>query len=188
MTILTLLIIRDQFLARTPPDPPFKTRDLYSKACSTAAGRRLPGKCTAAGRPRSHGRDKVRPQAGRACTDARRDKVRPQARRACTAARRGNVQPPAGRAHTAARRTAGGRDKVRPILISCEHSLLAGEAWFETKVCIRRENSCTQSMVRDQSMHSERESMHAGHASCLHSCARSAGVGWGCGRGAKKEN
>ena len=32
------------------------------------------------------------------------------------------------------------------ILISCEHSLLAGEAWFETKVCIRRENSCTQDM------------------------------------------
>ena len=124
-------------------------------------------------------RGNVQPPAGRACTDARRDKVRPQARRACTAARRGNVQPPAGRAHTAARRTAGGRDKVRPILISCEHSLLAGEAWFETKVCIRRENSCTQSMVRDQSMHSEREFMHAGHASCLHSCARSAGVGWG---------
>ena len=168
MTILTLLIIRDHFLVArtprlTPPPPPFKTKDLYSKACSTAAGRRLPGKCTAAGRPRSHGRDKVRPQA----------------RRACTAARRGNVQPPAGRAHTAARRTAGGRDKVRPILISCEHSLLAGEAWFETKVCIRRENSCTQSMVRDQSMHSEREFMHAGHASCLHSCARSARVGWG---------
>ena len=35
---------------------------------------------------------------------------------------------------------------MRPILISCEHSLLAGEAWFETKVCIRRENSCTQDM------------------------------------------
>ena len=129
-------------------------------------------------------RDKVPPQAGRTCEQSMR---RPAAlarthagiRYACTAARRGNVQPPAGRAHTAARRTAGGRDKVRPILISCEHSLLAGEAWFETKVCIRRENSCTQSMVRDQSMHSERESMHAGHASCLHSCARSAGVGWG---------
>ena len=55
----------------------------------------------------------------------------------------------------------------------------ARKAWFETKVCIRRENPCTQSMVRDQSVHSEREFMHAGHASCLHSCARSAGVGWG---------
>ena len=64
-------------------------------------------------------------------------------------------------------------DRSRP------RGLLAGEAWFETKVCIRRENPCTQSMVRDQSVHSEREFMHAGHASCLHSCARSAGVGWG---------
>ena len=126
-------------------------------------------------------------QAGRACADARRDKVRPQARRACTAARRGNVQPPAGRAHTAARRTAGGRDKVRPILISCEHSLLAGEAWFETKVCIRRENSCTQSMVRDQSMHSERESMHAGHASCSIPARGARGSDGGVGGGLKKK-
>ena len=94
-------------------------------------------------------RDKVPPQAGRTCEQSMR---RPAAlarthagiRYACTAARRGNVQPPAGRAHTAARRTAGGRDKVRPILISCEHSLLAGEACLQTKVCIRRENSCRQ--------------------------------------------
>ena len=34
-------------------------------------------------------------------------------------------------------------------------------------------------------MHSEREFMHAGHASCLHSCARSAGVGWGWMEGKK---
>ena len=74
------------------------------------------------------------------------------------------------RTHTTARRTAGGRDKVRPILISCEHSLLAGEAWFETKVCIRRENSCTQDMP---------------HASIP---ARGARGSDGGGRGAKKEN
>jgi hypothetical protein len=32
------------------------------------------------------------------------------------------------------------------IIISCEHSLLAGEACFETKVRIRRENPCTHDM------------------------------------------
>jgi len=109
------------------------------------------GRAHTAARWTAGGRDKVPPQAGRTCEQSMR---RPAAlarthagiRYACTAARRGNVQPPAGRAHTAARRTAGGRDKVRPILISCEHSLLAGEAWFETKVCIRRENSCRHDM------------------------------------------
>ena len=42
----------------------------------------------------------------------------------------------------------------RPAALTLPHggrpeagnSLLAGEAWFETKVCIRRENSCTQDM------------------------------------------
>jgi len=56
------------------------------------------------------------------------------------------------------------------ILISCEHSLLAGEACFETKVRIRRENPCTHDMP---------------HASIPARGAR----GWeGGGRGAKKEN
>jgi len=44
---------------------------------------------------------------------------------------------------------AAGRPHMRAehdTLISCEHSLLAGEACFQTKVCIRRENSCRQDM------------------------------------------
>ena len=49
------------------------------------------------------------------------------------------------------------------ILISCEHSLLAGEACLQTKVCIRGER------------------IHAGRT-YLHSCARRAGVGWGLNR------
>jgi len=171
---------------------PCKTRDLYvaadarrdkvrpqARRAHTAGGRgnvQPPaGRAHTAARRTAGGRDKVPPQAGRTCEQSMR---RPAAlarthagiRYACTAARRGNVQPPAGRAHTAARRTAGGRDKVRPILISCEHSLLAGEAWFETKVCIRRENPCTQDMP---------------HASIP---ARGARGSDGGGRGAKKEN
>ena len=39
-----------------------------------------------------------------------------------------------------------GRTCLHAILISCEHSLLAGEACLQTKVCIRRENSCRQDM------------------------------------------
>ena len=71
-----------------------------------------------------------------------------------------------------ARTHAAGRPHMRAehaILISCEHSLLAGEAWFETIVCIRRENSCTHDMP---------------HASIP---ARGARGSDGGGRGAKKE-
>ena len=39
-----------------------------------------------------------------------------------------------------------GRTCLHAILISCEHSLLAGEACLQTKVCIRRENSCRHGM------------------------------------------
>ena len=121
------------------------------------------------------GRDKVRPQAGRACTDARRDKVRPQARRACTAARRGNVQPPAGRAHTAARRTAGGRDKVRPQAgRTCEQSMLS--SYPASIVCLRAKHTC-----RPKYAFAERAFMQAGHASI--SARGASGVGWGWGVG-----
>ena len=56
-----------------------------------------------------------------------------------------------------------GRTCLHAILISCEHSLLAGEACLKTKVCIRGER------------------LHAGRT-YLHSCARRAGVGWGLNR------
>ena len=103
----------------------------------------------------AEGRDKVRPQAGRACADARRDNVRPQARRACTAARRGNVQPPAGRAHTAARRTAGGRDKVRPQAgRTCEQSMLS--SYPASIVCLRAKHGSRPKYAFGERIHARR--------------------------------
>ena len=115
----------------------------------------------------------ARPPAG-AC----RGNVQPPA----AALALGNVQPPAAalaRTHAGiryGRRLAAlTRDKVPPqagrtcehmraehaILISCEHSLLAGEACLQTNV----------------SMHSEREFMQARHASIPARGARGSGGG-----------
>ena len=86
--------------------------------------------------------------AGRPWRDARRDKVQPQ-----TAGGRDKVWPQAGRT------CEQGMLSSYPASIVClraKHGsspkyafgerIHARKAWFETKVCIRRENSCTQDM------------------------------------------
>ena len=68
---------------------------------------------------------------------------------------------------------AGGRDKVRPQAgRTCEQSMLS--SYPASIVCLRAKHAC-----RPKYAFGER--IHAG-TTCLHSCARRAGVGWGLNR------
>ena len=69
--------------------------------------------------------------------------------------------------------TAGGRDKVWPQAgRTCEQSMLS--SYPASIVCLRAKHACRPKYAFG-------EKIHAG-TTCLHSCARRAGVGWGLNR------
>merc|ERR1712139_522808 len=112
------------------------------------------GRAHTAARRTAGGRDKVRPQAGRTCEQSMPSSyptsiVCLRAKHAC--------RPK----YAFGERIHAGKTCLHAILISCEHSLLAGEACLQTNV----------------SMHSEREFMQARHASIPARGARGSGGG-----------